>query len=202
MPRLTAIRRPARALVLLPLLLAGGCLNLGGGKPPPVLMRLDPQASAPVGTAVSGNPASALVVAEPEVDKSLASLRIPVRVSDTDLAYLTKAQWVERPARQFRALLAETIRAGGKGLVFEDDQPVPASGRRLGGKLIDMGYDARTSSVVVRYDALLTGPRDAVTLRRFEAVVPGVQARPEAVGPALNKAANKVAADVAAWVGG
>ncbi|MFM5886151.1 MAG: ABC-type transport auxiliary lipoprotein family protein [Novosphingobium sp.] len=191
-----------RAAVLAPLVLLSGCLGLGGGKPPPTLLRLNPAASAPVGVAVSGTPANALSIAEPEVDKQLAAMRVPVRVSDTDIAYLQNAQWVERPARQFRSLLAETIRAGAKGLVFEDDQPVPASGRRLGGKLLEMGYDARTSSVVVRYDALLSGPRDAVTVRRFEARVSGVQAKPAAVGRALNEAANTVAAEVAAWVVG
>lgn len=190
-----------RLAALAPVLLLTGCLGLGGGKPPPTLLRLSADATAPVGVSVSGTPAGALSIAEPEVDKQLAAMRVPVRVSDTDIAYLKNAQWVERPARQFRSLLAETIRAGNKGLVFEDDQPVPASGRRLGGKLLDMGYDARTSSVVVRYDALLSGPRDAVTLRRFEAVVPGIEAKPEAVGAAMNQAANKIAADVAAWVG-
>lgn len=191
-----------RAAVLAPLVLLSGCLGLSGGKPPPTLLRLNPAATAPVGVAVSGTPATSLSVAEPEVDKQLAAMRVPVRVSDTDIAYLKDAQWVERPARQFRALLAETIRARSKGLVFEDDQPVPASGRRLGGKLLDMGYDARSSSVVVRYDALLSGPRDAVTVRRFEARVSRVQAKPEAVGRALNEAANAVAAEVAAWVAG
>lgn len=199
---MTMTRPPLlRAAALASVLLLTGCLGLGGGKPPPTLLRLDADSTAPVGVAVSGTPANSLAVAEPEVDKQLAAMRVPVRVTDTDIAYLKDAQWVERPARQFRSLLAETIRAGNKGLVFEDDQPVPASGRRLGGKLLDMGYDARSMSVVVRYDALLSGPRDAVTMRRFEAVVPGVQAKPEAVGAALNQAANKVAAEVAAWVG-
>ena len=191
-----------RTAMLTPLLLLSGCLGLGGGKPPPTLLRLNSAATAPVGVAVSGTPSTSLSIAEPEVGKELAAMRVPVRVSDTDIAYLQNAQWVERPARQFRALLAETIRAESKGLVFEDDQPIPASGRRLGGKLLDMGYDARTSSVVVRYDALLSGPRDAVSMRRFEARVNGVQAKPEAVGRAINEAANTVAAEVAAWVGG
>ncbi|MFC0588491.1 ABC-type transport auxiliary lipoprotein family protein [Novosphingobium aquiterrae] len=191
-----------RAAVLAPLVLLSGCLGLGGAKPPPTLLRLNAAVIAPVGVAVSGTPATSLSIAEPEVGKELAAMRVPVRVGDTDIAYLQNAQWVERPARQFRALLAETIRAGSKQLVFEDDQPVPASGRRLGGKLLDMGYDARTSSVVVRYDALLSGPRDAVTVRRFEAKVDGVQAKPEAVGRAINEAANTVAAEVAAWVAG
>jgi cholesterol transport system auxiliary component len=37
--------------------------------------------------------------------------------------------------------------------------------------------------------------------RRFESVVSGVQARPEPVGEALNRAANQVADEVAEWVG-
>jgi cholesterol transport system auxiliary component len=54
--------------------------------------------------------------------------------------------------------------------------------------------------VRVRYDAQISGPGGAISLRRFDAEepVPGMQ--PPVVGAALNRAANRVAADVAAWV--
>ena len=54
---------------------------------------------------------------------------------------------------------------------------------------------------MVRFDAVLQSGDSQVTTRRFEAVVPGVAAEPEAVGAALNRAANQVADEVAAWAG-
>lgn len=178
-----------------------GCVNLGGGKAPPTLVSLTPASSAPVGTAVSGNLRDALVVAEPETDRRLAVQRIPVQIDAANVAYLQNAQWVERPARLFRALLAETIRAKSGRLVVEDNQIEATGAGRLAGRLLDMGYDAQRSAVVVRYDAIRETKGGAVSTKRFEAVVSGIQPKPEFVGPALNKAANQVAQEVADWVG-
>ena len=72
---------------------------------------------------------------------------------------------------------------------------------RLGGRLVDMGYDAADQAVVVRFEAVRSTRGGAVETRRFESVVPGVPAKPAAIAPALNRAANAVAADVAAWIG-
>ena len=187
---------PAAAMVLA----LGGCLSLGG-KVPATLFSLTPANSAAAGAAVSGKIEEAIVVAEPETDRRLAVQRIPVQIDDASVAYLQNAMWVERPSRLFRALLAETIRAKGSRMVFEDNEIVAGSGSRLTGRLLDMGYDARSLSVVVRYDAIRSGKSGALTTRRFESIVPGVAAKPEAVGPALNKAANDVAAQVAEWIG-
>jgi cholesterol transport system auxiliary component len=178
-----------------------GCVNLGGGKPPPTLVSLTPASSAPAGTNVSGNLRDALVIAEPETDRRLAVQRIPVQIDAANVAYLQDAQWVERPARLFRALLAETIRAKSGRLVVEDNQIEAGGGGRLAGRLLDMGYDARQQAVVVRYDAIRESKGGAVSTRRFEAIVPGVQPKTEFVGPALNQAANQVAQQVADWVG-
>ena len=41
----------------------------------------------------------------------------------------------------------------------------------------------------------------AIETRRFESVIPGVSGKPAPVAAALNRAANAVAADVAAWIG-
>ena len=71
----------------------------------------------------------------------------------------------------------------------------------LAGRLLDMGYDARSQSVVVRFDAMRSDEAGNVVSRRFEATVPGVPPKVEAVAPALNKAANDVAVQVADWVG-
>jgi len=55
--------------------------------------------------------------------------------------------------------------------------------------------------VVVRFEAVRSGPGGLVQTRRFESVVRGVSAKPEAIAPALNRAANAVAGDIAAWIG-
>lgn len=190
------------AMALLPLALTA-CVNIGGkGKLPPTLLTLTPTAIAPAGSTASATPAEALMVLEPETDQALSVLRIPVQVDAANIAYIKNAQWVERPARLFRALLAETLRAKGGRLILEDTQAtVPVAGSRLAGRLIAMGYDAQTSSVVVRYDAIRTSAGGAVQTKRFESVIPGVKAKGEAIAPALNRAANDVAGQVADWVG-
>jgi cholesterol transport system auxiliary component len=124
-----------------------------------------------------------------------------VQVSDSDLAYLKDAIWVEKPARLFQRLLAETIRSGGTRLVVAEGDLGYTAATKLSGRLLDMGYDAASGSVVVRYDAVLATADGKVRSRRFENRVSGVEAKAEAVGPALNEAANAVAGDVAAWVG-
>jgi cholesterol transport system auxiliary component len=196
----TSARLAPLALALALATTLGGCISFGS-KPPPTLYSLTPQSAAPVGAGTSGQIAQALVVAEPETDRRLAVQRVPVQIDASNVAYLKNAQWVERPARLFRALLAETIRAKTGRLVIEDDQAEAPGGTRLSGRLLDMGYDARRQAAVVRYDAIRTSTGGAVTTRRFEAVVPGIAAEAKAVGPALNQAANQVAQQVAEWVG-
>ena len=195
------IPAPGAALALASALLLAGCVNLGGGKPPARLIGLTAQTAAPAGALVSGTADDVLLVLDPDTDRRLDVRRVAVQVDDSNVAYLQKAMWVERPARLFRHLLAETIRAGGKQLVMEDNDEQAPGKSTLSGRLIDMGYDARTRSVVVRYDALRRKRGGAIEARRFEAIVPGVAPRAKAVGPALNKAANDVARQVADWVG-
>lgn len=177
-----------------------GCVRFDGAKLPDTLLNLTAQKTAAAGAWARGNYAEAVVVLEPQVDQRLNVTRVPVQVDEANVAYVRNAVWVERPARLFQHLLAETIRANGGGrLVMESDPG--ASGLRISGRLIDMGYDARTKSVVVRYDAVLERAGGAVETTRFEAIVPNVKANPDQVGVALNKAANDVAAQVAAWIG-
>ena len=89
----------------------------------------------------------------------------------------------------------------GKRLVLEDDGTANQTAQRSGGRLIDMGYDAADQAVVVRFEAVRSGPGGMVETRRFESVIPGISAKPEVIAPALNRAANAVAADIAAWIG-
>lgn len=193
------------ALAALGLALSG-CLSLSQ-EPPESLLTLTSNAAAPAGSgAITGaeGSAGAIAVLTPETPAKLDVLRVPVQVSETNIAYLQDAVWVERPARLFRRLLGETLRtrSGEQGAVLvldSDDTPTRAT-QFLRGTLIDMTYDAPTSSAVVRYDAVLSDENGVVTSRRFEAREDGVEADVAFVGPALNRAANRVASEVADWV--
>jgi cholesterol transport system auxiliary component len=73
----------------------------------------------------------------------------------------------------------------------------------LAGRLVDLGYDAASHSVVgALWTPIRNDGKGAVSVRRFESIVPGVSPKAETVGPALNRAANEVAAQVAAWMAG
>jgi len=193
---------PRRALLPATLALAlalAGCVSLAPD-PPESLLTLTPLRTAPAGSTASGEAASALAVIEPDADQRLNVVRVPVQTSDSSLAYLQDAVWVEKPARLFQQLLSETIRAGGSRLVVAEGDLGYSAATKLSGRLLDLGYDAATGSVVVRYDAVLQTPDGRVQSRRFESRVPGVEPEADAVGPALNDAANQVAGEVADWV--
>ncbi|MBT0666829.1 membrane integrity-associated transporter subunit PqiC [Novosphingobium profundi] len=177
-----------------------GCVSLAP-EAPDSLLRLTPEHVAPAGTTTSGKLTDALVVLDPEADRSLDALRVPVRVDASSLAYLKDAGWVEKPTRLFRGLLAETIRAENGGMVLEGGDFEVTGKTFVGGRLLEMGYEASTQSVVVRFDAVLSHRGgDEIKRKRFEAVIPGVAPKAQTVGPALNRAANDVAGQVAAWV--
>lgn len=186
--------------VLAGLLLLSGCLSLGG-KTPDKLIGLSAEVTAPAGDMPAAALTEALVVLDPEAGRRLDVQRVAVQVDDSTIAYLKDAAWVERPARQFRRLLAETLRARGNRLVIEAGDAYEGGKTLLGGRLLDMGYDARSQSVVVRLDAMRWEPGGQVISRRFEATVPGVAPDAGSIAPALNRAANDVAKQVADWVG-
>jgi cholesterol transport system auxiliary component len=177
------------------------CLSFGA-KPPPTLMSLTPDATVPAGTARSFTGSSALFVLVPAVPQSLATPRVAVQVSPTDIAYLPKAQWVDTPNKLFRNLLAETIAAKTGRVVAEPRDGTVAVDMRLGGRLLSFGLDAQARSVVVTYDAsLIRTDRGPVETKRFEARAPVSSEKGPAIALALNRAANQVAAEVASWIG-
>ncbi|MFC4294521.1 ABC-type transport auxiliary lipoprotein family protein [Novosphingobium tardum] len=189
-----------RALApLAAVLLLSGCISFGS-KPPPTLFNLTATSPAQAGSGASGTLSSAIVVLEPQAEQRLDVVRVPVQIDDANVAYIKNAAWVERPARLLQRLVTETIRARGSRLVLDTD-PGTGNSTKLEGRLLDMGFDARTSSAVVRFDAVRTAIGGEISTRRFESIVPGVTAKPESIGPALNQAANDVARQVADWVG-
>ena len=180
-----------------------GCVSLGGGKPPESLLTLSPTAAPAAGTgAVAGRdtPGRAILVQLPDTPAKLDVLRLPVTVSDTELAYLDEAYWVEKPARLFRRLVGETLRARGQALVVDNDDTPLLADVTVRGTLLAMDYDLRNSAVVVRFDAVRTDAAGKASSRRFEARESGVPAEASAVGPAINRAANRVAGEIADWL--
>lgn len=185
----------------LPLALAlAGCISLGG-EPPESLLTLTPATRAPAGPGAGGGEERPVIAVLPfDTPAKLDVLRVPVAVSETELAYIKEAYWVEKPARLFRQLVGETIRAKGQAMVVDGNEIAAMPTVTLQGTLIDMGFDAATSEAVVRFDAVRIAKDGAVITRRFEAREGGVTADARSVGAGLNAAANKVAADVAEWV--
>lgn len=177
-----------------------GCISFGS-EPPEQLLTLTPSASIPAGAAAEGEAAAALAVQVPSVTQRLNVTRVPVTTSDSSLAYLQDAFWVEKPAQLFRNVLAETIRAKGNRMVLGGGELEYVARTQLSGQLVDMGFDATTGSVVVRYDAVLEMPDGTIRTRRFEESISGVRPEANSVGAALNEAANTVADQVAEWVG-
>jgi cholesterol transport system auxiliary component len=190
-------------LILAPLLAAplAGCISIGA-KPPPSLLTLASAAALPVGETQKSNAAGTITIGVPAVSQELASNRVPVRSGGTAIAYVKDAQWVEPPSRLFARLLADTVtaRTGRVVLSFRQSQMDP--GAQLTGEIRAFGLDEGTSEAVVTYDAsLLRGTDPVFEKRRFEARVPVTRIDAADVGPALNQAANQVAAEVADWIG-
>ncbi|MEL6878044.1 MAG: ABC-type transport auxiliary lipoprotein family protein [Pseudomonadota bacterium] len=196
-------KRTFQLVIAAPALIAlSGCLSLSV-EPPESLLNLTSSASAPAGTGSAVSGSQAIAVYTPEVPARLDVTRVPVTVSETEIAYLQDAFWVEKPARLFRRLVGETLRTRTGALVLDtDDAPVNAP-IALRGTLREFGYDATRSAVVVRFDAIRSvdgGAEDsAFETRRFEAVESGILPEAGSVGPALNRAANQVAGEVTEW---
>ena len=189
-----------RLAPLAALLALSGCISFGED-PPPTLFNLTP-ATPESQTEITGSVENALIVEEPSTSQRLAVTRVPVQVDASNVAYLQDAMWVERPTRLMQALIAETVRARSGRVVFEGDDTDASGGTLLSGRLLEMGYDARDGSVIVRFDALLHREGQQTVARRFESRILGIAPEANAVGPALNRAANDVAGQIAAWISG
>ena len=174
---------------------------LGGGKTPPTLLTLTPEAQAPAEMTRAANAGEAVTIAVPVVGKELRTTRVPAQVSATDVAYITDLLWVDTPDRLFKDLLAETLRRRTNRVVLDAKQSALDPGLLVSGQLHRFGYDAAERSVIVRFDgALSTVGGTRVETRRFEARVPA-DGTAVTVGPALNRAANQVALEVSGWIG-
>jgi cholesterol transport system auxiliary component len=179
-----------------------GSMLGGGGKPPATLQTLTPEAADPGAIVRSAAPGQAVTVTTPIVPKELKTLRVPVQITPTDIEYVTNLQWVDTPDRLFQRLLEETVRRTTTRVVLNPVQSSLDPGMTITGELERFGYDASTGQVIVTYDASLsTAAGNRVETRRFTASAPA-DGTGASVGPALNRAANQVALDVAKWIGG
>ena len=178
-----------------------GSLLGGGGDVPPTLLTLTPEAPAPGEIRRAAPAGETVTVSVPVIGKELRTVRVPVQMSPTDVAYVKDVQWVDTPDRLFQGLLAETITRTTNRVVLDPKQVGLDPGLVVSGQLQQFGFDEALQSVVVRYDAALsTAGGTRVETRRFEALVPAAGER-NSVGPALNRAANQVAMEVAQWIG-
>lgn len=178
----------------------GGLLG-GGGKPPPTLQTLTPDAPDPGAVTRVAAAGQSVTVAVPLIPKELRTTRVPVQLSATDVQYVTGMQWVDTPDRLFQQLVAETVRRSTNRVVLDSSLATLDPGLMLSGQLQKFGYDSASGQVVVEYDgALSTAGGNRVESRRFVATAPA-DGTGASVGPALNRAANQVAHDVAGWVG-
>lgn len=177
------------------------CVSLGSD-PPPQLLTLASSQQAATGTVITSNVADAIVLETPEAVRAIDTTRVPVHINDTAIAYVESAYWSDKPARLFRTMLAETLTAQTGRLVLEQPDPSGPRGMMLSGNLLRFGYDQGLQSVVVRYDATMRIAGQPIRQKRFEAEERVYTVEANAVGSALNVAANKIANDVALWVKG
>ena len=192
------IQRPLLAVAAA--LALSGCFSFGA-KPPPVLMRLTADQAQAAGASRTSPAAQAITVVTPSVPQELRTPRVPVRSGATAVSYLKNAQWVENPDALFGRLVGETIAARTGRVVLDPRQFAFDPGTRLTGTLQSFGLDADRLEAVVVFDGVLARGPDAVESRRFEARAPVAAIDAASAPEALNRAANQVAAEVAAWVG-
>lgn len=178
-----------------------GCISFGS-EPPPYLLTLTSASTLPAATSRTSAASEAITVVVPTIPQALATNRVPVVSNGTAIAYVKDAQWVDTPNALFGRLLSETIAARTGRVVLDPQQFTFDPGVRLTGQLQSFGVDSDSMEAVVLYDAALARGPDAIETRRFEARVPVSAVETAPVGTALNQAANQVAAEVAAWIGG
>jgi cholesterol transport system auxiliary component len=180
-----------------------GCAGLlGGGKAPTTLVTLTPEAADPVQMTRAAAPGQAVTISTPSVTRELHTVRVPVQVNHVDVQYVANLTLADTPDRLFASLLSETVRRMTNRIVLNPQQTTLDPGLTVTGELQRFGYDAATGQVVVQYDGSLSSPGgNRVETRRFTATAPA-DGTAATVGPALNRAANQVALDVAKWIGG
>jgi cholesterol transport system auxiliary component len=175
------------------------CVSFGG-KPPTALLVLTASDRVQSGTALSGEASNALVVLLPQVPRELDTNRVPVKSSETSIAYIKNAFWADKPARLMQQLLMETVAAKNGRLVLNEVDAGGKATQFLSGTLIAFTIDARNMEAVAVYDAVKLVKGQGVQKRRFETREALAVIDAPSAGIALNRAANRLASDIAMWV--
>ena len=95
---------------------------LGGGKAPPWLLTLTPQAPAPESVARTAGPGEAVTIATPVIPKEIRTTRVPVHSGPIAIAYVEDLTWVDTPDRLFQDLLSETVTRMTNRVVLDPNQ--------------------------------------------------------------------------------
>ncbi len=175
------------------------CVSFGA-KAPPTLLVITAESQVPGGAMKSGEAADGMIVLMPDVPRKLDTNRVPVQISDGSIAYLKDAFWADKPSRLMQLLLIETLSAKTGKLILSEVEAGGKAGSYLSGSLSEFGIDARSNQAVVVYDAVKVVRGKPLQKQRFEAREALSEILPDASSASLNKAANKVAVDVAVWV--
>lgn len=175
------------------------CVSFGP-KAPPTLLVLTATSGVRSGVSQSGSPADALIILQPEASRKIDTNRIPVQIDSSNIAYLKNALWADKPARMMQNLLMETVSAKTGRLVLNEVDAGGKAQQFLSGTLMEFGIDSSSMEAVVVYDAVRLVRGQAVEKRRFEARERIAAVEPGPAGAALNIAANRIAAELAAWV--
>jgi cholesterol transport system auxiliary component len=200
MNRIKSIFAASLASLALTACSIGGLLG-GGSKPPVTLVTLTTEAAEPASMARAAAAGQAVTIVTPSVPRELGTVRVPLQVTPSDVQYVANLQLVDSPAKLFQGLLEETVRRTTNRVVLGPSQTTLDPGLVVAGELQRFGYDASSGQVVVTYDGSLSAAGGArIETRRFTATAPSDGTAPS-VGPALNRAANQVALDVAKWIG-
>lgn len=191
----------SRRLAMLALVPLGGCISLAG-KPPAMLLTLSSAAAPAAGVTIDSRTAKTISVQTPATPAVIAGPRVPVMTGTTSIAYVKGAHWSEPPARLFARVMADALAARTGRVVLSAQQSFADPGAHLTGELRSFGVDAASNQVVVVFEAtLVRDGQKTFEKRRFEAREPIGAITPDAAGAGLNRAANRVAADIADWVG-
>jgi cholesterol transport system auxiliary component len=188
------------SLLAAPMILAlSGCVSFGA-KAPPTLLVLTAEAKVQNGAAKTGDASEAMVVLIPDIPRKLDTNRVPVQIDDGSIAYLKDAFWADKPSRLMQSLLIETLSAKTGKMILSEVEAGGKAGSVLSGNLTEFGIDASGTQAVVVFDAVRMARGKPLTKQRFEAREALAAIAPGEASFALNRAANKVAGEIADWV--
>ncbi|HMT40511.1 MAG TPA: ABC-type transport auxiliary lipoprotein family protein [Sphingorhabdus sp.] len=188
------------AVVMAVTLALPSCVSFGGTAPASMLT-LTSTASVTAGTSNSGLAKEAMIVLVPEVPRKLDTNRVPVQIDSGNVAYLKESVWTDKPAVLMQQLLIETLAAKNGMLILSEVEAAGKAENYLSGQLIEFGIDEGGSEAVAIFDAVRIRKGQPVEKRRFDARAGLNKIAPREAGEALNMVANKIADDVAAWLG-